>query len=534
MRRRVSQRQLLLEFDLGLLRYGVGLVRDGQLELNSVGRIELPEEAQERGVPADPEQMAMLLRQLFQEHKITVNQVSVALPPEAAFQQVVDLPLDLSHEQARDLVLDPALGPQLPIPLMQTDFDLVPCGLPLRRDGEQLFRRYLLVAIPSEFTTRVVTTMQLAELNLQRLELGPLAALRLESQSLQQLAQGEFALWLELKAGTTHGVVLAGSGPVAFRRLVSIRDFPEPELTAEQSAMAVDESLCGEEITVHDPRYLAISDLDLRLLITEIREWMREFGDQLLHVRWSRIWISGVNSAHPLLDDMLTEALNVPVQRVMVRETAGLVDLGYARLMLQSGLARLVGLGLGLMPARVAESDGSFDRSWQVETTAPELAMAEPAMERDTTPEQGDALVLDVVAQADSVVEEALQLTPEPERSEELLGPSDPVDASDQPVEELEPAEGMKLPPLDAMDFDPVWPSINTVDFNPEDNTSLTLQPDAEMPPSAWPSIRPPVVAEAERNKHLIQPEPKPSKADSDSEQRVEDSPLGNLRFNDD
>ena len=58
LRRSVSQQQLLLEFDLGLLRYGVGRVRDGQLQLTSVGRMELPEEALERGVPSHPHRMA--------------------------------------------------------------------------------------------------------------------------------------------------------------------------------------------------------------------------------------------------------------------------------------------------------------------------------------------------------------------------------------------------------------------------------------------------------------------------------------------
>ncbi len=351
LRRRVSQQQLLLEFDLGLLRYGVGRVRDGQLQLTSVGRMELPEEALERGVPTDPQRMASLVRQLCQDHQIAVNQVSVALPPEAAFVRVVDLPVELSQEQAREQVLDPELGPQLPLPLVQTDFDLAPAALPLHRDGDRLLRRYLLVAIPSDFTTRVVHTMELAELNLQRLELSSLALLRLQAAQLSQLRQGEFSLLLELQTGCTHAWIVAGSGPVAYHRLVSIRDFPEPELSPEQSDLALSESLCGEEITVHDPKYLALSELDLRLLINEAREWMTTFAEDVPDLSWSRCWLSGVNSAHPLLEEMLSDALQIQCQRVRPLETEGLAEVSCTRLLIQSGLARLIGLANGLMPS---------------------------------------------------------------------------------------------------------------------------------------------------------------------------------------
>ena len=505
LRRRVSQRQLLLEFDLGLLRFGVANVRDGQLELSSVGRVTLPEEALERGVPSAPEQMALLLRQLCQENQINANQVSVALPPEAAFQHVVDLPVEITLDQARERVLEPEMGLQLPIPLIQTDFDLVPCGLPLRRDGDRLYRRYLLVAIPSDFTTRVVITMQLAELNLQRLELGPLAALRLESGALQQLGQGEFSLWLELQPGCTHGSVMAGSGPVALRRLVSIRDFPEPELTPEQSAMALSESLCGEEITVHDSRYLALSELDLRVLIAEIREWMEAFAADVPDLSWSRLWISGVNSAHPLLGEMLSEALQLPVQRVAPLETKDLIEVGCSMLLLESGLSRLVGLGAGCLPSEVLEAVDVVDSSWQVESATKSL---EPL-----------GAALEPVASLDA------ELAPQPEA----------FIADEQQHEEVDEVED-DLPELHSLALESSEDSSQ--DFPrqvaPEQWPSIqTNQSEPSLNPSTWPSIH----QEPAQNKSVIQNKDHPdSLEDENNPNFMEDSsaPLGNLRFNDD
>ena len=313
LRRKVAQGQLLLEFDLGTLRYALGSVRDGVLDLSSIGRVDLPSEALERGVPTDPGQMAGLIRELCQEHKLYANQVSVVVPSEAALVRVVELPADLSIDQARDQLLDPALGLQLPIPLIQTDFDLVSCHLPLRRTSDQrLLRRYLLVAVPRELTGKVLQTMELADLNLQRLEVAQLAAMRLKQQQLRSLARAECDLWLELLPGRSICTVVADSGPVAQQTLVAIRDFPEPELDAEQSALSLAEGLHGEDITVRDSRYLPLSDLDLRVLVGEIKAFQESFSAGLPDCRWSRLWISGLNSAHPLLEELLLEQLELP------------------------------------------------------------------------------------------------------------------------------------------------------------------------------------------------------------------------------
>ena len=535
LRRRVSQSQLLLEFDLGLLRFGVAKVREGQLELSSVGRMSLPEEALERGVPAAPEQMALLLRQLCQEQQINANQVSVALPPEAAFQHVVDLPVELSIDQAREQVLDPAMGLQLPIPLVQTDFDLVPCGLPLRRDADRLFRRYLLVAIPSDFTTRVVTTMQLADLNLQRLELGPLAALRLESAPLQQQGQGEFALWLELQPGCTHGSVLAGSGPVGLRRLVSIRDFPEPELTPEQSAMALSESLCGEEITVHDSRYLALSELDLRVLILEIREWMESFAADVPELSWTRVWISGVNSAHPLLGEMLSEALQLPVQRVAPLETQELAEVGCSMLLLKSGLARLVGLAAGCLPATSNDVADGLDPSWQVETAQTRSETLDAILEPDLPLELEKEDPDDPQDEESAEVPDELRPEPDPAPAEAEQEKAAVVAEQDDALPSLslvldaseDTSKGSKGDADSPLDVAPeTWPSIQALDSEPE------------LDPSVWPSIHQEPEQQSVQIGQLQTEDPKDVKdvkkdADVDSEDES-DSPLGNLRFNDD
>ena len=538
LRRRVSQRQLLLEFDLGLLRYATARIREGQLELLNVGRLALPKEAQERGVPSDPDKMASLLRELCKENQLSVNQVSVAIPPEAAYQHVVDLPAELTLEQAREQILDPELGLQLPIPLGQTDFDLVPCGLPLLRDADRLYRRYLLIAIPSDFTTRLVTTMQLTDLNLQRLELSSMAAFRLKTAELQRLNRGEYALWLELQPGCTHGVLLASSGPVAFRKLVAIRDFPEPELTSDQSAIALSESLCAEEITVHDPRYLALSELDLRVLMTEIREWIPEISSDIPDLKWSCIWISGVNSAHPLLAEMLSEALQLPVLHVDPLESSDLAEFSCSTLLLKSGLARLVGLAAGLLPATNPDFQPLPDLDWVISAPLSKLVTLEATLEPITSEEDD---VSEGIPSKENTF--SAEIAIESESASLLIEDLHQDHSTRSELEAIEPmpesmdpdsADEGEVPSLSLSSSDQtMWPSIDQ-DLG-SNQTQSTPQPGDEhedLLPSTWPSIgqtsKPEVIAEevAGASRDATDQSAIDSKDDVDK-------PLGDLRFND-
>lgn len=478
LRRKVARGQLLLEFDHGLLRYALGTVREGELDLSSIGRVDLPDAALERGVPTDPGQMAGLIRELCQEHQLFAHQVSVVLPTEAALLRVVELPAALSLAQAREQLLDPQMGLQLPIPLMQTDFDLVSCHLPLRRTADQqLLRRYLLVAVPRELTGKVLTTMELAELHLQRLEVAPLAAMRLKQQELRSLQRAEFDLWLELLPGRSVCTVVADSGPVAQHTLVAIRDFPEPELSAEQSQLCLKEGLTGEDITVRDSRYLPLSDLDLRVLVGEIQALQSSFSAGVSDCCWSRLWISGLNSAHPLLEELLGEQLDVTVLRVDPLVDPQLGQVGYARLLLCAALPRLVGLGLGLFPQQVLTEGPFDDGAWQVETD-PLLLEKEPDLESEAEVESA-ALDVEVLDRAEPAL---LLESPEPELEPE-------------PEPELEPTVDLSSLSMEPLDLNQEIDSL----LSEESNQFIDLESEA------WPSIQEsqgetvePVVSESE------------------------------------
>ena len=57
-RRRVSKRVLLLEFGSSSLTYAECRVGLSEIQLEHLGRVELPDSAVDRGAPTDPAQMA--------------------------------------------------------------------------------------------------------------------------------------------------------------------------------------------------------------------------------------------------------------------------------------------------------------------------------------------------------------------------------------------------------------------------------------------------------------------------------------------
>ena len=350
MRRRVSKRVLLLEFGVEQLLLAEACLTQAGVQLNHISRVVLPPEALERGVPAEPAKMAGLIQEICTEKKIPAHRVAVVLSPEVAFQRLVDLPADLSLEEAREYLLDPANGLQIPFPVTQTDFDLFPVVTPSlvnRATGMQL---YMLTAVPHVLMDRVIEMLQVADLELQLLEVASLSQLRSQTANLVTLEPHQVELVLELMPQCSNLLFVTGSGLLGTERLAAIRDFPRPELDEEQTATALGAGLSAESFSVNDESYLPISDLDLRVLLADLKAALRRFGEMFPGVEIRGLTTAGVNSSHPLLNDLLEQALGLTVNASRPLLAPGIAGFAPDEVLIQSGLGRLVGLALGLLP----------------------------------------------------------------------------------------------------------------------------------------------------------------------------------------
>ena len=315
-----------------------------------MSRLELPEEALDRGVPADPTKMASLIKAFCTEKKIPAHRGAVVLPPDVAFQRLIELPSDLTTEQARDYVIDPANGLQIPFPLIQTDFDLCPVLTPTKIQIAAGMRLYMLSAVPQMMVDRVVEMMQLAELELQILELGNHTLLRTLSLDLVLLSALEVDLVLELLSDSSHLMLVTSSGLLESERLAPIRDFPSPNLDAEQVKTILEEGESAESYLVKDDNYLPLSDLDLRVLIVDLKACLIRFYEQYPAARVRCLRLSGLNSSHPGLVELLHEALGLRVELHRPLLVHGVAGFSPSDFLIQGSLGRLVGLGLGCFP----------------------------------------------------------------------------------------------------------------------------------------------------------------------------------------
>ena len=345
-RRRLSKRLLLLEFSASGLRYAEAVPSLDGICLSHISWVPLPAEALERGVPSDPALMASLIQQLCQEKRIPAHRAAVVLSPDVAYQRIVELPLELTAEEARLYLLDPANGTPLPFPLEQTDFDLYP--LPRKDDSSS--QPYLLIAVPQALIDRVISLLDAAGFELQALELGPFCLLRFLADQLIGLRDSELHLVLELLPDCSQLSVVSSSGPLRFERMSAIRDFPDPELDDEQRKEALESGLSAEELILKDDRYLPISELDLRAVVRDLKAVISGLKARDASAVVRGLTLSGFNSAHPLIKDLLQDALGCDVTLLNPVLMPRVNGFSLDDLLVQAGLARLIGLGLGFLP----------------------------------------------------------------------------------------------------------------------------------------------------------------------------------------
>ncbi len=373
-RRSLSKRVLLLEFGATSLTFTEAKYTGVDIEFSHLKRVALPAKAIERGVPSEPEKMAALIQSICKEEKIHAHRTVVVLPPEAAFTKWIDMPAELSSQQAWDYVKDPNCGLQIPIPLQQTDFDILPIDLPLLSSNEGNTKPYLLMSVPQKLVDQILDTLEAAELELRGIELGFIAQLRLIAGGIDLLKPTEIYLVLELLPECTHLTVAAASGPVSLLRLAAVREFPAPDVANNQ--IAVDPALgdygSAEAITLADEKYLPISELDLRVLIGELRDFFKKFAVKAPGFSCKSIYLTGVNSAHPKIAELLSSALDLPVEVIRPLGAEGVGNVLFSQPLLHQSLGRLLGSGLSIMPNDVAE-DLSFAEYEQEHSLAEEV-----------------------------------------------------------------------------------------------------------------------------------------------------------------
>ena len=497
-RRRISKRVLLLEFGPTSLLMAEATLTEAGVQLSHVSSFSLPPEALDRGVPADPLKMARLIQDFCTEKKIPAHRVAVVLPPELAFQRLLELPKTLTTDEAREYVLNPANGLQIPFPLIQTDFDLFPVSTLTDHVQAGDKRLYMLTAIPEVLVDPIVVMLQAADLELQLLELGSHSQLRNHSAELVTLGPQQVDLVLELLPEYSSLMLVSCSGLLGSERLASIRNLPALDLEEEQLSVALGSGLSLEDLLFKDENYLPISDLDLRVLVADLKASLKRFSLKLPEVQIRNLILTGVNSSHPLLVDLLEEMTGLPIVLSRARSVTGLAALSMDDLLLQSALGRLTGLALGLLPndqllACSLDIHGVADQQSQYPNDLVAIADllgssdAQTGLDLVTVETSSSVFVTDTQIEVDSVASVDTKI--------ESVTPLDtsPLPTHDLPTVSAEPLDGSLMLSADCDQVSDLATPLSTgpnVEEKPLESVSQEM---SIAPPSEheWPSIAP-------------------------------------------
>ena len=157
----------------------VQLRRKGQssYKLATYASVELPEGTVEEGRILDPVALGEIIRSLLVEKKIKLKKVATALPGRETVSRLIRLPAEIPDAELREMVLNQEASLYLPFPREDADVDYQKLGIALDDDGIERIE-VLMVATPKEVTDSYIQALEIAQLQVEVLEVSSFSLIR--------------------------------------------------------------------------------------------------------------------------------------------------------------------------------------------------------------------------------------------------------------------------------------------------------------------------------------------------------------------
>ena len=340
LRRKISKRFLLLEFGVDFLTYGEAQVIKNQVYYSKLNRISIDEKAIERGTPTDTKAMASFLTEIIEEQQIWAHRVAITLPPQAALSKIIYLPKSLNYLEAIDYVSNPSsTGFQFPISIENTDFDLTQLdSLPINTTNQT--KAYFLNSIPRKLVDNIIKTLSEAKLELHTLDIGYTSLQRLASNSINKLKENQVVLIIELSLECTHFYIISRNGPIYVTTIAAIRSFEVQEDYQGEKSI--------EENTINNEDYLAISELDLKVLFNEVNKEIEQL-EREHKLEICEIILTGLNSSHKGIKNLFKDRFQIETSVLRSMSSIDISDINLSKPIVIQDLNRIVGLGLSMI-----------------------------------------------------------------------------------------------------------------------------------------------------------------------------------------
>ena len=347
--KKISSKVILLEIGNDFLTIGLAKSQKNQLYIKKIIRQSLPSEALDKSIPTDAISFGAFLKQIITENNFNTNRVAVVLPSDACYTRLIDIPEDVEESNSTNFLENPNSGIQIPISLENSDFEIHLTNLPKKQHNNKIFNKYFLTSLPKKNVDIVLDSIKNANLDLCSIQMSHMCIANLLKSEISKLSEDQLIISIDLLDEFTQFVIFDGSGPLLIKRLASIRNYPSIDEMKKINTSNKDNSKNSQSKNKSE-NYHNLSKLDVKVLLREINQSFNNFlNDNNLNKK-GKIFLSGRNSQHKNLVELIGENLKLDVALISPINNGFLKEFSYnPDEVNQFSMSRLIGLGLTLI-----------------------------------------------------------------------------------------------------------------------------------------------------------------------------------------
>ena len=344
--RKISSKVILIEIGNEFFNIALAKSKNGNLFIKKVYRQTLPKEALEKSLPTDPKAFGSMILGVLKELKLSAQRVAICIPSDACYTRLIEIPEQITEEESLEFVENPDSGIQIPISLNNSDFDISLTSLPKKIKNNKTFNRYFLTSIPQKNINLFLETIENANLELCSIQMSHNCTSNLLKNEIDSLDSNSLIISIELLDEFSQLIIFDKSGPIYLKRLGSIRNYPSIE-----EMKKINEENNDPKKSKKTSGYLQLSELDLKVLIREVKNSFQSFKDEnMLNNKKGIIFLSGRNSQHKNLVDILGDSLCMDTFLISPPANHWVEEFTYNPDEInQFSMSRIIGLGLTLI-----------------------------------------------------------------------------------------------------------------------------------------------------------------------------------------
>jgi type IV pilus assembly protein PilM len=347
--KKISSKIILLEIGSDFVNIGLAKSQKNKLYIKKILRQSLPEEALDKSIPTDPVSFGSFLKEIINENKFNTNRVAVVLPSDTCYTRLIEIPENVEENNSTSFLENPNSGIQIPISLENSDFEINLTNLPKKEYKNKIFNKYFLTSIPKKNLDIVLDAIKNANLEICSVQMSHMCIANLLKSEINKLKEEDLIISIDLLDEFSQFVIFDRSGPLLIKRLASIRNYPSIEEMKKINTSNNDKSMNSKDKSESE-NYHVLSKLDLKVLLREIKESFNSFLSENNLNKKGKIFLSGRNSQHKNLVELIGKNLMMDVALVSPINNNLLKEFSYNPDEInQFSMSRIVGLGITLM-----------------------------------------------------------------------------------------------------------------------------------------------------------------------------------------